>query len=132
MNLQGQSPEVAHQFFDLWQDSIEAQIQRMLADHRPCHYATTDSSGEVVWVPKHTPCWFESSSGKLVVDLTSGAKWLPALRSAPAKLLRVSLGSAVGMEEAGRAPPAQLAFPRRQNWPHYPVLELDLSSVPKT
>ena len=56
------------------QDSIEAQIQRMLADHRPCHYATTDSTGQEVWVPKHTPCWFESSSGKLIVDLTSGAK----------------------------------------------------------
>ena len=56
------------------QDSIEAQIQRMLADHRPCHYATTDSDGQDVWVPRHTPCWFESSSGKLIVDLTSGAK----------------------------------------------------------
>ena len=53
-------------------------------------------------------------------------------RSAPAKLLRVGLSAAVGMDEAGRAPPAGLAFPRRQNWPHYPVLELDLSSVPET
>ena len=67
------------------QDSIEAQIQRMLADHRPCHYATTDSSGQDVWVPKHTPCWFESSSGKLVVDLTSAAKcetYTPVVTSA--------------------------------------------------
>ena len=36
------------------------------------------------------------------------------------------------MDEAGRAPPAGLAFPRRQPWLHYPVLELDLSSVPNT
>ena len=56
------------------QDSIEAQIQRMLADHRPCHYAMTDGSGQVAWVPKHTPCWFESSSGQLIVDFTGDAK----------------------------------------------------------
>lgn len=45
----------------------------MLADRRPCHYAIDNGAGQIIWVPKHTPCWFEGRSGKLIVDMANGA-----------------------------------------------------------
>ena len=56
------------------QDSLEKQLNAMLADHRPCHYAVFNGTGQVVWVPKHTPCWFEGQSGKLIIDMANGSR----------------------------------------------------------
>ena len=55
---------------------------------------------------------------------------LPALRSGTAKLMQVCLTSSVGMEEPTVAVPG-LSFPRRQAWQKLPVLELNLSDVPR-
>lgn len=59
----------------------------MLADHRPCHYAINNGTGQVIWVPKYTPCWFEGHSGKLVIDLANG----PRCESLPPQLVTMPL-----------------------------------------
>jgi hypothetical protein len=56
------------------QDSLEGQYNELLARHRPCHYAINNGTGQVIWVPKYTPCWFEGHPGKLVIDLANGPR----------------------------------------------------------
>jgi len=46
----------------------------MLSEHRPCHYAIENGSGQVIWVPTHHPCWLEGQSGKLVIDMAKGSR----------------------------------------------------------
>ena len=63
-----------HEVGHILQDSLESHLKEMLADRRPCHYAIHNGGGQVIWVPKHTHCWFEASSGKLIIDTADGSR----------------------------------------------------------
>ena len=69
------------------QDSLEGQYNEMLASHRPCHYAVNNGTGQVIWRPKYTPCWFEGHSGKLVIDMANG----PRCEIRPLQLVTIPL-----------------------------------------
>lgn len=62
--------KLIHKFQSLYgvQWDLEQQYGAFLSEHRPCHYAIANGH-QVLWVPKHTPCWFEPQTGRLVIDM---------------------------------------------------------------
>lgn len=58
------------------QECTEGELDAMLAEQRPCHYAIANGH-HVLWVPKHVPCFFEQSTGRLVVEVGHNARCGP-------------------------------------------------------
>lgn len=75
------------------QECSEGDLDAMLAEQRPCHYAIANGH-HVLWVPKHVPCSFEPSSGRLVVEVGHNSRCahpvlvFPILRTSTIKRLR--------------------------------------------
>ncbi|BDA45182.1 hypothetical protein COCOBI_06-6650 [Coccomyxa sp. Obi] len=112
------------------QESSESDLDAMLATQRPCHYAIANGT-HVLWVPKHVPCSFEPSTGRLVVEVGHNARWLAPLHNPRTHLLKVPVSSAVRIEPSRRWVP-ELRVPRGVPWRRAPVLELDFRKVDKS
>ncbi|CAL8469049.1 g8590 [Coccomyxa elongata] len=112
------------------QESLEGELDAMLATQRPCHYAIANGT-HVLWVPKHVPCSFEPSTGRLVVEVGHNARWLAPLHNPRSHLLKVPVSSGVRIEPSRRWVP-ELRVPRGVPWRRVPVLELDFRKVAKS
>lgn len=64
----------------LLQECSEGDLDAMLAARRPCHYAIANGH-HVLWVPKHVPCSFEPSTGRLVVEVGHNCRCAPSVMS---------------------------------------------------
>ena len=64
------------------QESSEGELDGTLTTQRPCHYAIANGT-HVLWVPKHVPCSFEPSTGRLVVEVGHNARCKPPAQNTP-------------------------------------------------